>query len=125
MSFIPQLLFSCLSVPSVLVLGPPAAGKFTVGKMVAGRLRCPHLTMRNIVNEADRESKTKVEQLMAEGQPIPTTLWVTMVKQRLSLYDCNRKGWVLSGFPQNREQALHLQAAGVMPKHVGEFRFQF
>lgn len=33
-------------------------------------------------------------------------------------YDCERKGWVLDGFPETENQAKALQAVGIMPKHV-------
>lgn len=33
--------------------------------------------------------------------------------------DCVKKGYVLEGFPQTREQALALQSMGIHPKHCG------
>ncbi|PAA93083.1 hypothetical protein BOX15_Mlig030341g2, partial [Macrostomum lignano] len=105
-------------VSTVMVLGPPASGKHTIGKMLAGRLRCPHLTMQNMIPEVDRKLRQKAEFYLAEKQPIPTELWTSIVKNRLSIQDCNRKGWVMSGFPQTRDQAVALQTAGVIPDHV-------
>uniref|UniRef100_A0A1I8HI63 RIIa domain-containing protein n=1 Tax=Macrostomum lignano TaxID=282301 RepID=A0A1I8HI63_9PLAT len=93
-------------VSTVMVLGPPASGKHTIGKMLAGRLRCPHLTMQNMIPEVDRKLRQKAEFYLAEKQ------------NRLSIQDCNRKGWVMSGFPQTRDQAVALQTAGVIPDHV-------
>ena len=40
-----------------------------------------------------------------------------MIKGRLELFDCVKKGWVMDGFPKTREQAQALQAAGIYPKH--------
>lgn len=37
----------------------------------------------------------------------------------MKLADCIKKGWVMEGFPQTREQALALQTAGVYAKHTG------
>ena len=51
---------------------------------------------------------------------IPTELWVRIIEERLKLFDCVKKGWMLDGFPKTREQALALQAKGIYPKHVGE-----
>lgn len=42
-----------------------------------------------------------------------------MIEARLQLYDCLKKGWVLDGFPETREQALALQAIGITAKHYG------
>ena len=44
-----------------------------------------------------------------------------MTGQRVKLFDCVKKGYVMEGFPQNREQALGLQAAGIYPTHCGMF----
>ena len=35
--------------------------------------------------------------------------------------DCARRGWILTDFPNNREQTLALQSSGISPKHVGKF----
>ncbi|KAJ8299873.1 hypothetical protein KUTeg_021392 [Tegillarca granosa] len=48
---------------------------------------------------------------------IPTDLWTQMIQERLKLFDCVKKGWVMEGFPQTREQALALQSLGIYPKH--------
>lgn len=44
-----------------------------------------------------------------------------MIQERLKLFDCVKKGWVMEGFPQTREQALALQSLGIYPKHCGRF----
>ena len=58
-------------------------------------------------------------------QTLPTDLWVKIVQERMKLFDCIRKGWVMEGFPQTREQAIALQAAGITPKHCGGYKFFF
>ena len=52
-------------------------------------------------------------------QPVPTDVWVQILTERLKLMDCVKKGYVLEGFPQTREQALALQSVGIHPKHCG------
>lgn len=47
-----------------------------------------------------------------------------MIQARLQLYDCVKKGWVLDGFPETREQALALQAVGITAKHYGEYAYK-
>ena len=54
------------------------------------------------------------------NQDIPTEVWVELIKARLKLFDCVKKGWVMEGFPQTRHQALALQAQGIYPKHCGK-----
>lgn len=53
-------------------------------------------------------------------QPIPVDLWMEIIDQRLKVFDCVKKGWVMAGFPQTREQALAMQVKGIFPNHVGK-----
>ena len=48
---------------------------------------------------------------------MPTELLVTLLKERTKLFDCVKKGYVMDGIPQTREQALALQSVGIYPKH--------
>ena len=45
--------------------GPPAAGKRSISKMVAAKLRCTHLTPENLVQEADLKLRDQVEAIIA------------------------------------------------------------
>ena len=45
-----------------------------------------------------------------------------IVEERIQLFDCQKKGWVMEGFHQIREQAIAMQAAGIYPKHCGKYR---
>ncbi|XP_064649202.1 adenylate kinase 8-like [Lineus longissimus] len=104
-------------VPQVIILGPPASGKHTIGKMVCNRLRTAHLTLKTLILEASNDLKRKAEDFVRKKEAIPTALWLQIIKERLKLFDCVKKGWVLEGFPQTRDQAMALQAEGIYPKH--------
>ena len=110
------------AVPQVIIIGPPASGKRSIGKMVCNKLRTAHLTPESIIEEADTGLKNEALKIQESGDTISTEMWVKLLKNRLSLFDCVKKGWVMDSFPQNREQALALQAGGISPKHVGESR---
>ena len=51
---------------------------------------------------------------------MPTSAWVDLIEERLKQFDCVKKGWVMSGFPETKEQAVALQAIGIYPKHYSE-----
>ncbi|KAH3886530.1 hypothetical protein DPMN_010541 [Dreissena polymorpha] len=104
-------------VPQVVILGPPASGKRTIAKMVSSKLRTAHLTPENLVSEAETDFKTEAQGFIKKNQTIPTELWVKIIDERMKLFDCVKKGWVMEGFPQTREQALALQALGIYSKH--------
>ncbi|XP_069121761.1 adenylate kinase 8-like [Argopecten irradians] len=104
-------------VPQVIIIGPPASGKKTISKMCATKLRTAHLTTENLISEAETDLKMKMLDLQKKKQPIPTDIWVKVIEARVKLPDCVKKGWVMEGFPQTREQALAIQAIGIHPKH--------
>ena len=68
---------------------------------------------------SQRELKNYMYIHFVSLQPVPTDIWVEILTERLKLMDCVKKGYVLEGFPQTREQALALQSVGIHPKHCG------
>jgi len=104
-------------VPQIVVLGPACSGKRSIAKMVCGKLRCAHLTTQGLIDEADIASRERVKKYIAKEQAVPTDLWVKIISERMQLYDTQKKGWVLEGFPETREQAMALQISGIYPKH--------
>lgn len=104
-------------VPGIVILGPPCSGKRSIAKMVCGKLRCAHLTPQNLIEEADIAIRDQARKFIALDEPVPTELWLKILTDRMSLFDTQKKGWVLEGFPETREQAMALQINGVYPKH--------
>ncbi|XP_032490969.1 adenylate kinase 8 isoform X2 [Phocoena sinus] len=51
-------------------------------------------------------------------QTLPDVLLVRLLQERLREEDCIRRGWILDGIPETREQALLIQTLGVSPRHV-------
>ncbi|XP_046560875.1 adenylate kinase 8-like [Haliotis rubra] len=104
-------------VPQIIVLGPPASGKRSIAKLVCSKLRTAHITMENLIHDADLDIREQAKEFISKRQAVPTELWVKIVQERMKLFDCVKKGWVMEGFPQTREQAQALQEIGVYPKH--------
>jgi len=104
-------------VPGIVILGPPCSGKRSIAKMVCGKLRCAHLTPQNLIEEADIAIRDQASKYIAQDQAVPTDLWLKILIDRMALYDTQKKGWVLEGFPETREQAMALQINGIYPKH--------
>ncbi len=87
--------------------------------MISQKLRTAHLTLESIIEEADSGLRKEAQGYQSSGQSIPTDLWMKLIRHRLSLYDAVKKGWVMDGIPETREQALELQVQGIYPKHCG------
>ncbi|XP_071258432.1 adenylate kinase 8 isoform X2 [Salvelinus alpinus] len=113
-----------VEVPRVMLLGPPASGKRTVARKLCEHTQVIHITDSNILKE-DTDLTKKALQYKAKQQEIPGDLWIKLIQQRLSKIDCVRRGWVLEGIPQTREEALSLQEAGVAPNHVDVYHVTF
>lgn len=94
----------------LIVLGPPGAGKGTQCRMLAGKLRVPHISTGEILREnirRDSQLGRHVKAMMEEGRLVPDDLVVNMLIERIDEADCG-DGFVLDGFPRTREQAALL-----------------
>ncbi|XP_055255978.1 adenylate kinase 8 isoform X4 [Moschus berezovskii] len=49
---------------------------------------------------------------------VPNMLLIRLMQERLKEEDCIRRGWILDGIPETREQALTIQTLGISPRHV-------
>ncbi|XP_061586263.1 adenylate kinase 8 [Cololabis saira] len=99
----------CLA-PRVMLIGPPAVGKYTMAKRLSTEL--------NVVLVTKESIQQKIEQSKSTEQGDPNDLLALLVQQRVRESDCFNNGWLLEGFPQTHLQALALQRVGVLPEHV-------
>ena len=98
---------------NILFFGPNGSGKGTQGAIVKERFHIAHIETGVIF----RENITKGTELGKEakafidrGELVPDDITIPMVLDRLKAEDCG-KGWLLDGFPRNRNQAVRLHAA--------------
>ncbi|MBI2083846.1 MAG: adenylate kinase [Deltaproteobacteria bacterium] len=96
---------------SIVLLGPPGAGKGTQARLLSEHLKLPHISTGEILRAA-REARTPLgqsaEKYMREGKLVPDELIVDLVQNRLKETDC-RQGYILDGFPRNLAQAKSLR----------------
>lgn len=59
--FNPNIYSSLFTVPQIIILGPPAAGKHSISKMVCNKLRTIHLTPENLIQESDLKLRDEAE----------------------------------------------------------------
>ena len=78
--FLNGLMFS-LTVPQIVIMGPPASGKRTISKMVSSKLRTAHLTPENLINDADSDLKTEAEVFVKNNEVNVCRLCHTVYKQ--------------------------------------------
>ena len=91
----------------LIFLGPPGAGKGTQATGVSSKLNVPHISTGDMFRSAIKnETKTGLEakKYMDNGQLVPDSVVIDMVRERLSMNDCEN-GYLLDGFPRTVEQA--------------------
>nr|XP_045229962.1 adenylate kinase 8 isoform X5 [Macaca fascicularis] len=106
------------NVPRIVILGPPASGKTTIAMWLCKHLNSSLLTLENLVLNEFSLTATKAKRLYLQRKTIPSVLLVQLIQERLAEEDCVKRGWILDGIPETREQALRIQTLGITPRHV-------
>lgn len=95
----------------LVLLGLPGAGKGTQGERIAEKYQIPHISTGSIIRQAIQSGTPLGEEAnlyISKGHLVPDELAIEIVRQRLSMPDCER-GWILDGFPRTVQQARHLE----------------
>ncbi len=91
----------------LVFLGPPGVGKGTQAEILARELRIPNYStgdiFRDILKKSSELSK-ELEKYVNSGGLVPDEMVFETVKEVLS-NGRNKNGWLLDGYPRNRNQA--------------------
>ncbi|XP_068270124.1 adenylate kinase 8 [Nyctibius grandis] len=104
--------------PRICILGPPASGKTIVAMWLSKRLDAIRISQETLLFKEILARTKEAKAYKERKQKIPNALWADLIQERLSNLDCIKQGWILEGFPENREQAWMLQSSGIIPRHV-------
>jgi len=91
----------------IVLLGPPGAGKGTQAQIISQTMDLPHISTGDLFRENTKnqtELGKEAQSYMNQGQLVPDSLTISMVKERLSRKDCVN-GALLDGFPRTSAQA--------------------
>ena len=91
----------------IVLLGPPGAGKGTQAQIISQTMNLPHISTGDLFRENTKnqtELGKEAQTYMNQGQLVPDSLTISMVKERLSRPDCVN-GALLDGFPRTSAQA--------------------
>ena len=91
----------------LVFLGPPGVGKGTHADLLAKNLGITHYSTGDIFREILKESSPlsrKLEKYVNSGKLIPDDIVFKTVKEVLS-NEKSEKGWLLDGYPRNKNQA--------------------
>jgi len=94
---------------SVVLLGPPGAGKGTQATGIAEKYQIPHISTGDIFRANVKEGTPlgkKAKEYMDKGLLVPDELVCDLVEDRITKDDC-KNGYLLDGFPRTIFQAEH------------------
>jgi adenylate kinase len=98
---------------NILFFGPNGSGKGTQGAILKEKYNTPHIESGAIFRE-NISKKTKLgeeaKSYIDRGDLVPDEITIPMILDRLKQDDC-KKGWLLDGFPRNKNQAIKLDEA--------------
>lgn len=104
---------------NILFFGPNGSGKGTQGAILKDKYSTPHIESGAIFREnisRGTELGTRAKAYIERGDLVPDDITIPMILDRLQQDDC-KAGWLLDGFPRNKNQAVRLneslKAAGM------------
>jgi adenylate kinase len=113
---------------SIILLGPPGAGKGTQAKRLERDYGIPQLATGDMLRAAvasGSELGQQAKKVMDAGELMPDELMVQMIEDRISQDDC-KNGFILDGFPRTTAQAealdRMLEKRGTKLDHVIELK---
>ncbi len=98
---------------NILFFGPNGSGKGTQGSILKGQYNTPHIESGAIFRDnisKGSELGTKAKEYIDRGDLVPDEITIPMILDRLKQDDC-QNGWLLDGFPRNKNQAIKLDDA--------------
>lgn len=88
-------------------MGIQGSGKGTQAKIIAKKLRIPHISTGDMLRNVKGELKKEVDSYIVHGKLFPDELTIKILMERINQKDCE-KGFILDGFPRNINQAQEL-----------------
>lgn len=95
---------------NILFFGPNGSGKGTQGAILKEKYNLPHIESGAIFRENisnGTELGAQAKSYIDKGDLVPDEITIPMILDRLQRDDC-KKGWLLDGFPRNKNQAIKL-----------------
>jgi len=92
-------------------LGPPGAGKGTQAKVFCERRNLVHISTGELLRREVKNGSPlgiKAREIIARGDLVPDPLVLDISAARIGADDCRSRGFVLDGYPRNRNQARDL-----------------
>lgn len=97
----------------LIIFGAQGSGKGTQAELISRAGGLVYISTGDIFRqEIENQTKLgkKINSLMKKGALVPDRLTNQIIKERLSQKDCQKKGFVLDGYPRNQNQLNFLDS---------------
>ncbi|XP_037618995.1 adenylate kinase 8 isoform X2 [Sebastes umbrosus] len=98
--------------PRILLVGPPGSGKSLQARLLSEKYKMVDVCCGQLLRSVSAEGSVLGEEIRShldDGRPVPDSLVLQVLEERLSRVDCSCRGWILHGFPRDLQQAKTLQ----------------
>jgi adenylate kinase len=98
---------------NILFFGPNGSGKGTQGAILKDKYNTAHIESGAIFRDnikGGTELGAQAKAYIDKGDLVPDEITIPMILDRLQQDDC-KGGWLLDGFPRNKNQAIKLDEA--------------
>src|SRR5210317_977546 len=98
---------------NILFFGPNGSGKGTQGSILKDKYNTAHIESGAIFRDnikGGTELGAQAKAYIDKGDLVPDEITIPMILDRLQQDDC-KGGWLLDGFPRNKNQAIKLDEA--------------
>ena len=88
----------------ILLIGPPASGKGTVGEKLSQRLNIPLISAGELCRAIPESNplKNKINEIMEKGELVPQGIVAQLLKEEVSKESAN-KGFIFDGWGRRKE----------------------
>lgn len=108
-------------IPRILVIGPPSSGKTTVAEALAAKYGLVNVDFIECVRGAARlknDLANACQKYLRNLNPLNDANTKLLLQRRLLREDCERKGFILHGFPDTMRQLTLLESLDIIPNRV-------
>ncbi|KAJ3656809.1 hypothetical protein Zmor_015857 [Zophobas morio] len=110
-----------IDVPVIWVIGGPGSGKGTQCEQIAIKYGLEHISVGKLLRDEVENGSckgAKLKHIMDRGELVPNEVVIDMLKTEMLNRLCNAKGFLIDGYPRQKEQGILFQEKIAAPTTV-------